>query len=383
MKYFPVKIVFLCIILTPLLYIGSLSYLERYLGPVYKLKVENHIIGDSGSLLDGSIRIQDAVYNNIKTFLQKDLLISRFGLDLDILVTAKNGLVLFPHLTSVDSELGNGQGDPVAIARKNYEIMDRGLDVIVVSRLRHGTLGANLLLLFFLIPSLSLCFLFYKKGSDRATIEDREKGERISALLEDEKAYRRILKDLELERRNLFESLKTVNKNRSEDKKRATLAEEEMFEELISLEDKLKENIELQQKKEQEVLELKEALKKHERRKDGGAKRKNFDFMVKRFAALYKNIDIHKKALRGFSGLEWELQIKAEEIIHQLNEDVAGVTIKRKVFSVKKHKASVFEILFAYNGRLYFRNLEGGRIQVLVIGTKNTQDKDMEFLHSL
>ena len=104
--------------------------------------------------------------------------------------------------------------------------------------------------------------------------------------------------------------------------------------------------------------------------------------MSKLFPVLYKNIVINRKALTGLLKLSEDQQIKAEEIIHQLDQTPENVIIKRKVFSGKKHKTTCLEVLFAYNGRLYFRK-QDNMIEVVVIGTKNTQPKDMEFLHSL
>ena len=74
--------------------------------------------------------------------------------------------------------------------------------------------------------------------------------------------------------------------------------------------------------------------------------------------------------------------ILREEIIHQLNEDSNQVIIKRKVFNKKSREVS-FEVRFAYKGRLYFCKEKNGRIKLLVIGTKNTQSKDLEFLDKL
>ena len=74
--------------------------------------------------------------------------------------------------------------------------------------------------------------------------------------------------------------------------------------------------------------------------------------------------------------------MKAEEVIHQLNEDPGLVRIKRKVFGHKGHE-TVLEVLFGYKGRLYFRNDKDKGIEVLAIGTKNTQARELEFLARL
>ncbi|RLC29604.1 MAG: hypothetical protein DRH32_07085, partial [Deltaproteobacteria bacterium] len=71
----------------------------------------------------------------------------------------------------------------------------------------------------------------------------------------------------------------------------------------------------------------------------------------------------------------------AEEVIKQLDSG-GRVDIKRKV-ELKKSSEKVFEAIFAYSGRLYYRNLSDGRIEILVIGTKNSQVKDLSFLETL
>jgi hypothetical protein len=76
------------------------------------------------------------------------------------------------------------------------------------------------------------------------------------------------------------------------------------------------------------------------------------------------------------------MRIKGEEVIHQLNEDPSLVTIKRKVFG-KKGRQTVLEVVYGYKGRLYFRKTGEGRIEVLAVGTKNSQQKDLEFLNNL
>jgi hypothetical protein len=39
----------------------------------------------------------------------------------------------------------------------------------------------------------------------------------------------------------------------------------------------------------------------------------------------------------------------------------------------------VLEVLFGYKGRLYFRNTRDKQVEVLAIGTKNTQSRELEF----
>ena len=101
--------------------------------------------------------------------------------------------------------------------------------------------------------------------------------------------------------------------------------------------------------------------------------------MKKRFRVLYKDLAISDRAISGYIDLSEELKLKAEEVIHQLNSEPAAVAIKRKVFGGKGQK-TVLEVIFGYKGRLYFRNTKEQRVEVLAIGTKNTQARELEFL---
>ena len=87
------------------------------------------------------------------------------------------------------------------------------------------------------------------------------------------------------------------------------------------------------------------------------------------------------KALSAF--LDEQIKIKAEEVIHQLNENPDQVIIKRKVFIGKRDKKSVMEVIFGYKGRLYFHAASDGKVEVLAIGTKNTQARELEYLAKL
>jgi len=39
--------------------------------------------------------------------------------------------------------------------------------------------------------------------------------------------------------------------------------------------------------------------------------------------------------------------------------------------------------VFAYKGRLYFSKTKENRIEILMIGDKNSQNKDLEFINNL
>ncbi len=375
----------LCLLLPPLLYSMSLGLLERNLEPFYREKIVQAIKTDTESLLNGSKRFEDEVGDKVDAFLDEDFLVSVLGLDLDVMVFIDRGGVIYPSFAGYDVFPGaeNRDWDRIKIAQHNYALMNQDLTVRVIARIGHGTLAANLVFAVYLFLSLAVFFVVYKKVGRKAQKDETAKGNRIATLIQHEKDYKKILSDLEKERRVLFESLKSLKKRHEKDQEKASITEEEMFEEIVALEQKLNENIAGQQDKEKEIARLKGELKKNERRKGGRPKRRQFDLAARRFSTLYKNIDMNRRALTTFFELNDDQQIKAEEVIHQLNSDPDNVVVKRKVFTGKKNRTACFEVLFAYNGRLYFTKTDSGPIEVLIIGTKNSQDRDMEFLYSL
>jgi hypothetical protein len=165
---------------------------------------------------------------------------------------------------------------------------------------------------------------------------------------------------------------------------KALKTEDEMIEEIMILEEKLKENLKLQNEQEAKIDTLTQKTEEFEKgeRKSKKQRMKVSEAAQKRFNTLYKNVSFHAKAVSGFASLTNELQLKAEEIVLQLNDEPKQVPVKRKVFG-KKNRETVFEVIFAYKGRLYYRNTKENKVEILSIGTKHTQAKDLEFLDNL
>jgi hypothetical protein len=203
-------------------------------------------------------------------------------------------------------------------------------------------------------------------------------------LIEIEQKSKKRLEKLKKQQELYSEQLKQIRNELEEQKLKATAAEDELVEELVEKESEIEKNLLNQMEQKEEIDALKEKIEQYERdlKKNKNLKQKERDSLSKRFTTLYKNISVNARAIDGYLELPDELKIKAEEIIHQLNHDPQMVTIKRKVFG-KKNRETVLEVLFAYKGRLYFRNTQQNRVEVLVIGTKQTQNKDLAFLNSL
>ncbi len=385
MRFFPIKTAILCLLVTPVLYAFSLSLYEKYLDRSYSDQIQNILIGDSTSLLKGTIRLEEQIAMNIDTFLDQDWKAKKTRLDIKIQVTLTSGRIIYPLFMDIgaleknfETEFNNEE-----VAKNNFDMLNSGFKISVKTRIKHGSFLSNIILALYSGLSLFVFFMIYKAASQKADKDIQEKRNLISDLKKDEASYKEILAELKNERQGLFENIKLLNSKYQENKRKTKVNEEEMFEEIISLEEQIQSFIDLKNKKENEISDLKSKVRKYERRKSSKSKRNEFDFIEKRFCALYKNLDMERKAITGFLNLNEDQQIKAEEMILQMNFKPDAVIIKRKVFSGKKHRTACFEVLFAYNGRLYFRKNKNNRIQVVVIGTKNTQSKDMELLHNL
>jgi hypothetical protein len=359
-----------------------MQYIESNIKDRYANEIEDVYIGDTRPLFEGSVKLKDAINKNIGRFIQSKTLIL-WGVKTNITVTTKQGMILYP--ASFDDKEGSFlQPDPMKVASDNYNFMNEGLEINVDVILEHNTLLSNAILTFYICVTVLVLFLYYRAGVNKAKQEEMEKSSKIARLLELEENYANNVKSLERERENLKSEVFEVKKGLESEKMRASRNEDEMIQEIVLLEEKIDNNIALQKEKQEEIDALREKIKRFEkgRRKDSKQKTKSFDSAQKRFKTLYKNITVNERAISGFIDLEDDLKIKSEEIIHKLNENPEFVQIKRKVFG-KKSRKTVQEVIYAYKGRLYFRKTKDNRIEILTIGTKNTQSKDLEFLDKL
>ena len=381
MKFFSLKILILCILLPPVLYIFSVQSLERNLKSRYLNDIENIYLGDTRPLFEGSLRLKDDINRNINRYLQNNVLIS-LGVKVIVTVTSKKGTILYP--ASVNNNTSILPNNPIQIASDNYRLMEEGLVVDVDVVIEPNTVLANIILCVYIFISIVVLSFYYWSGLKKVRKEETEKNSELSRLKEREINYAENLKAMMQDKKSLGFEIKKIQKQLKKETIKASKNEDEMIKEIILLENKVMNKIELLNDKEKEIDELKEKIKRFEKegRKESKQKIKFYHSVRKRFKTLYKNISIDQKAIMGFLDLTEDMKIKSEEIIHKLNENPKLVPVKRKVFS-KKGRSSVQEAIFAYNGRLYFRANKQSRIEILSIGTKNTQVKDLEYLDTI
>ena len=382
MRFLSFKVLTLCIILPPVCYIITAFFAERYSRDLFAAQIENIYTGDLQPLLDGSVRLQDVISQNIDTYLKNKKIVD-LGLKTDVRVVTEKGKMLYPSILGQE-DISNLPPDPSQVAADNFSLIDEGLVVKVETKFDHNTAMSNSVLAIYIMLAVFIFFLHYKSASRKAELEEREAQMEISRLRELEEENTGRLAALKEERQRLQSEFGVLKEIVEDEQKKAERNEDELIEEIEALEAKLNQNIAQQDAQQEEIIKLEERIEVYEKgqRKVGKQKQKAADSTRKRFNALYKNLSVNQRAVNGFLDLNEDLKIKAEEVIHQLNADSSKVTIKRKVFGGKGQK-TVLEVVFGYKGRLYFRNTKDKRVEVLAIGTKNTQAKELEFLSGL
>jgi flagellar motility protein MotE (MotC chaperone) len=306
----------------------------------------------------------------------------RFGLKAAVTVTTKTGAVLYP------AEYPPGHEpllapDPMQVAAENFRLMQQGLAVKVQADAPPTALLSAVLLATYIALGLLGLYAHYRSVGRRIQQEELQQQAEIQRLLTREAETTKSLRNLMADRENLAAELQQLRTALDAEKTKASRNEDDMLEEMAALERELEQNLARQQGQQEEIETLKEELKRFEKekRKDDKQKVKAVQAAAKRFSALYKNLTVSERALGGYIDLPEDLKIKAEEIIHQLDQNQELVTVKRKVFG-KKNRKTVLEVVFGYKGRLYFMNM-GSNVEVMAIGTKNTQGRELEFLDKL
>jgi hypothetical protein len=379
MRFFSIKILILCILLPPLLYLITVIVLEGRIQAKLVRDIEETCTGDPQPLLDGSQRLRDAIRANVEAYLRSSTVI-RYGVSVRVQISSRGGTVLYPPSFEGPGEFQSAS-NPLRVAQENFTLLSEGLVVQAEARLEHNRLLSNGILCIYVLAALCVLMWHYRSASRRINREETERRQEIERLQRLEAGNTDRLARLQQERENLLTEFNAIQALMEDERTRAGRNEDDLIQEIETLEKKLVGNLEQQKAQQQDILLLMEALAGHEKeqRREDRARPKGEEIIRKRFVTLYKNLLINDRAVQGMAALNEELRLKAEEVIHQLNSDPDIVTIKRKVFG-KKNRETVLEVAFAHKGRLYFRWRADRRVEVLAIRTKNTQERELEFL---
>ncbi|HDH87815.1 MAG TPA: hypothetical protein ENF36_07230 [Desulfobacteraceae bacterium] len=406
MNYISFRIIFICIFLPPIMYIFSVQVLEGYLQNSREKEVKKVIIQDYEALYDGRYSIKEEIHNNIDRFLRNDTL-QALGVITKIVVTSKNGELLYPYYWeegdiyfNKQREFGGDNSESfnyIKIAEKNFQILNDGLIVSVDVKVKHNSWLTNSILILYLFSSILLLYWHYKKRvREWVAIRENEK-KRIDLLSGKLDESEKTLEELSRKEKDYITKVEKFKHDKDnlesevvqlmdevEIQKKKSLEIDEILDEMERLEQDSKKNMALKQEKEREIIQLREEISQLKMIEVRGTKKrkKDIDSVEKRFTVIYKNLIFNKKALEGYIHLTQDFQLKAEEIIHRLNQDDSLVNIKRKFFS-KKGKLNIFEVNFSYSGRIYFKKRDDKKIEIITIGTKNTQEQDITFIEGM
>ncbi len=382
MKYFPFKILILCILMPPVLYIASIQVIEKKLQSLYSNEIEEIYLGDTRPLFEGSVGIVDAITQNIDSYIQSKVLLS-WGVKASVTVTTRSNTIVYPG-TFRPEEMSPSTRSSIQVAKENYTALNQGFKVVVNVQVARDQFLSVAMLALYLFLSLLIFSFYYRRVSRIAERETRSVQDEIQRLSQMEQTHQARLEKLNEQRKYLSGELRKTRKVYDSEKEKASRTEDEMIDEIVTLEKNLEKNLSLQKTQEEELDLLKNKISQYEKGelKSSKQKAKASEALQKRFRTLYKNLLVHDRAVNGFISLSPDLQLKAEEIMLQLHDDPKRVSIKRKVFG-KKNRETVFEVLFSYKGRLYYRYTNEQKLEVVSVGTKHTQAKDLTFLDQL
>jgi len=393
MKYLSFRTFLICILLPPALYLLTLQGMEIFFHHKWSAELREAIVSDTRPLMEGKKSIEDEIARIIGHHIDQSLGI-KAGIQADIFVTTKTNRLLYPQ--SNFQKAGNfgpyidheekkpaSLEDMARIAENNQRILQEGIQLVLsVNIPRNSWLSIGILtiyiMLFVFLPywaylsktkearELAISKQKAIEAANKKLTDAQEKLAEVSAReMKDQSEIKRLKSDLDLAGAKVRET------------------ENEALAEIETLDQDLQKNIKLKEELENEVRCLEKELRKIESSPiTTNKQQKEVIDTTKRFRTLYKNLEISSRAIDGFIDLETNLQLQAEELIHALNEDGNNISVKRKVYT-RKGALSVFECEFGRNGRIYWSPGPGGKRQVLVIGTKNTQNKDLAYIDKL
>lgn len=362
------------------MYLLTVQIMERQVEEHITRKIEETYTGDPQTLIDGSVRLDNALEININRYLANSFLVQN-GFAVRVSVATSSGKLIYPPTIE---NLETGSSDPRNIAMENFAMLSAGLTVHVEAMLEHNRLISNSVLGGYVFVALVVLLIHYRSAGRKISREEDLRNREMSRLAALDHSKTTRLTELQQQQESMEAELGKLKSSLQDERKRAERNEDELIGEIESLEKQLAENLGLQEAQQAEMQLFKEKLssfEKEQRREDRG-RQKASAALQKRFATLYKNLLVSERAVDGLAELNEEMRLKAEEVVHQLNADPDLVTVKRKVFG-KKNRETVLEVVFAYKGRLYFRRGPDRRVEIVAIGTKNSQERELEFLASL
>jgi len=357
-------------------------------------ELQNLVISDSKPLLEGRIRIEEEVKKKIDAYLASKYL-RKLGVFVRVIVVTKTGRLIYPSLSQLSPNISGSDTSPpethgttpedmLRIAMDNWKIMQEGIKLVLSVSIPKESFLANMMLAFFILVFIGLVSRAYRKASREEQLIETQNRRALETANKKLMSVQERLRDVGIREKNYQKEIKKLKEDLDQVSDRVQETENEALSEMERLEKNLNESLALKEELELEVLRLGEELEKieSEQKIPPRKQRKQIDSAAKRFKTLYKNLVIQQRAIEGYLDLQSDMQLRAEELIHTMNEDNSKLPVKRKLFS-KKGATPTFECEFGYRGRIYWRPGPGTKTEILAIGTKNSQTKDLAYLEIL
>jgi DNA repair exonuclease SbcCD ATPase subunit len=220
--------------------------------------------------------------------------------------------------------------------------------------------------------------------SEEIELELTETRSRLAEIEPIEQEHSDEIHALQRERESLHQVLSNLAAREESLRGRAARAVD-LAQEVRALEDLLEEATGDLESKDGEIGRLEQSLRKASKSSDKAAntRSKAADLIAKRFRTLYKTLEVDDRAIDDIISLGDEsLRLKAEESVKRLAEEADNVSVRRKVGGLPSY-VQVYELGFAGKGRIYYTRGKTRRFRVLLVGAKNTQPTDLEYLSRL
>jgi len=215
--------------------------------------------------------------------------------------------------------------------------------------------------------------------------ELKEVRERLGKLEPAESAQAEEIRQLQRERQALRGKLADLA-DREAELRQSAARSIELDQERQALEDLLEEASGDLESKENEIRDLQARLKtasKNAGEGRAGSRTRAVEQLARRLRTLYQTVEFDDRVIQDMVALRDEtMKLKAEEGIKRLADDSELASIRRKVGGLPP-QLSIYELGFAGKGRIYYTRGRNLRYRVLIIGAKNSQKTDLEYLSRL
>ena len=378
-------------------YFMSVRFLEAALDREIQARVDRAIVVtnfDLPLIQQMKVRINSAVRDS--------KWVSLGGLRVTTLVLAQDGITWL-YVDGRGRRISPEGLAPVDILAEWMDYLPATAEVTVT--LPHGALLSNGILITLTVVLLQFVYLANRRQSGKESqrlnealqIRDRaaqrteeieselaETRSRLSEIEPIEREHSEEIDALQSERESLQQKLSNLAAREESLRGRAERAVD-LAQEVRALEDLLEEATDDLDSKDGEIGQLEQRLKRAFKSSDkaANARTKAAELIAKRFRTLYKTIEVDDRAINDITSLGDEsLRLKAEESLKRLGEEADNVAIRRKVGGLPAH-VQVYELGFAGKGRIYYTRGKSRRFRILLVGAKNTQPTDLDYLSRL